>query len=278
VLFPDDGITKGELAAYYEAIAPPILPHIVNRPLTIVRCPKGLPGKCFYQRHINESLPSALRGVNVREGDEVVRYIVIDDLQGLISLIQLSTLEIHPWGSTADDVEHPNRLIFDLDPAPGVVWKRVVEAAMTVRDILAAANLTSFVQTSGGKGLHVIVPIVPQANWGQAKAFCQAVAQLIASREPKKYTAILSKSKREGKIFIDYLRNGRGATSVASYSSRARPSASVATPLSWLELSRIRSADVFTVKNLQKRLKSLKGDPWAGYFLIRQQLPQLSPK
>jgi len=273
MLYPKVKVTKRNLAEFYEAIAERILPHIINRPLTIVRCPKGLPSKCFYQRHMNETLPPTLRGVRVCEGDEVVQYIVLDDLAGLVSLVQLSTLEIHPWGAMADAIDRPNRLIFDLDPGPGVPWKRVVEAAMTTRDILASANLQSFVQTSGGKGLHVIVPIMPRADWDEAKAFCKAVAQVMATREPKKYTATLSKSKREGKVFIDYLRNGKGATSVASYSARARDGASVATPLSWEELPDLRRADAFTVKNLPQRLQAQKADPWKAYFKLRQYLP-----
>ena len=273
VMYPKPGVTKLDLARFYEQIAGWILPHIVNRPLTIVRCPKGLPSKCFYQRQLTDSLPPTLRGVRVREDSEVVQYIVLDDLAGLISLVQFSTLEIHPWGSLADDIERPNRLIFDLDPGPAVTWKRVVEAALTTRDILAAANLQSFVQTSGGKGLHVIVPIVPRAEWDEAKAFCRAVAQVMAAREPRKYTATLSKSKREGKVFVDYLRNGRGATSVASYSTRARDSASVATPVAWEELSQVRRADGFAVKNLLKRLQSQRADPWQSYFNVRQHLP-----
>lgn len=273
MLYPKAKVTKRDLAEFYETIAKWILPHIVNRPLTIVRCPKGLPNKCFYQRHLNETLPPTLRGVRVREGSELVQYIVLDNLAGLISLVQLSTLEIHPWGSMADDVERPNRLIFDLDPGPGVPWKRVVEAARTTRDILAAAELQSFVQTSGGKGLHVVVPIVARAGWDEAKAFCKAVAQLMASREPTKYTATLSKSRREGKVFVDYLRNGRGATSVASYSSRARDTASVATPLTWAELPGLRRANGFSVRNLPRRLDALKADPWESFFTLRQQLP-----
>jgi bifunctional non-homologous end joining protein LigD len=275
VMYPQGhrGITKRDVAAYYETIADRILPHIVNRPLTIVRCPKGLPSKCFYQRHLNQTMPAALRSVNVREDDRLVQYIVLDDLAGLISLVQHSTLEIHPWGSQVDSIEQPDRLVFDLDPGPGVSWKRVVEAARSAREVLASIKLQSFVQTSGGKGLHVIVPIVPRAGWPEAKSFCEAVAQFMAKREPSKYTATLSKARRVDRIFVDYLRNGRGATSVAPYSTRARAEATVACPIRWEELSTVRSASAFTLRNVLKRLAALKADPWQGYFALKQHLP-----
>ena len=276
VMYPDAKLTKLDVARYYEAIAPRILPHIVNRPLTIVRCPKGLPSKCFYQRHLTETLPAALRGVNVLEKGQVYQYIVVDDLEGLISLVQHSTLEFHPWGSRADDLDRPDRLVFDLDPGPDVSWQRVREAALRTRDVLAAAKLKSFVQTSGGKGLHVVVPIVPRANWEEARSFCQAVAQFMAAQEPSRYTAILSKSKRTGKIFIDYLRNSRGATSVAPYSTRARPGAKVATPIRWDELPKIRGADVFDVRDVSRRVGRGSRDPWEDYFDVRKDLPKVA--
>jgi DNA ligase D-like protein (predicted polymerase) len=206
-------------------------------------------------------------------GRALEQYIVIDDLSGLISLVQFSTLEIHPWGAPATDIERPDRLIFDLDPGPGVPWEAVVEAARTVRNSLASVNLKSFVQISGGKGLHVVFPIVPRAEWDEAKAFCKAVAEFIASREPKKYTANMSKQRRERRIFIDYLRNGRGATSVAPYSTRVRPLASVATPLRWEELGAIESPSQYTVKNLNRRLVPARRDPWEGFFDLQQSLP-----
>jgi bifunctional non-homologous end joining protein LigD len=273
VLYPEDKITKIDLARFFDEIADWILPHVTKRPLTLVRCPRGHQQKCFFQKHVNETLPAAIRGVEIREKTGKGRYIVIDDRTGLISLIQLGTLELHPWGCRADDVEHPDRLVFDLDPGPGVRWNSMIEAAGLTRRLLASAGLESFVQTSGGKGLHVVVPLLPKAGWDDAKAFCRAVAHTMQQHDPARYIATMSKSLRKGKIFIDYLRNSRGATSVAPYSTRARPHATVATPLRWDELDSITDAAAFNVKNLRRRLAKMKSDPWNGYFGIDQTLP-----
>jgi bifunctional non-homologous end joining protein LigD len=199
--------------------------------------------------------------------------LAISNFEGLLDLVQAGVVEIHPWGSTLAQLEKPDRLIFDLDPGEDVPWSAVIEAARDVRGRLEELGLRSFVKTSGGKGLHVVLPIEPTVGWDEAKAFTQSIAEDMAKARPERYVAIMSKSARRGRIFIDYLRNGRGATAVAPYSTRALPMASVSTPLAWDELSETIRADHFKIDNLRQRLDVLKEDPWADLFTLRQQLP-----
>jgi bifunctional non-homologous end joining protein LigD len=249
-----------------------MLPHVVSRPLTLVRCPAGQSGQCFYQKHLVDSMPESVRGVAIKEKDGVDEYVVIDDLPGLISLVQLGVMEFHPWPAREDKVERPDRLVFDVDPDEKVSWAAVRQAAIDVRDCLEALGLQSFLRTSGGKGLHVVAPIDRRSSWDAVKEFARGVAELMVRAAPDSYVANMSKAKRRGKIFIDYLRNQRGATAVASYSTRARPGAPVATPLAWEELAKLRSADWFTVENLPHRLKRLQADPWEALFGVRQSI------
>ncbi|MCK9295482.1 MAG: DNA ligase D [Desulfobulbaceae bacterium] len=276
VLFPEQGVTKRALAQFYATIADFILPHVRHRPLTLLRCPQGRQGGCFYQKHLKESLPEALRAIPVMEKDGTTgEYLVIDDIQGLISLVQLGVLEIHPWGSSETDLEKPDILTFDLDPGPGLGWPEVIEGARLLRRRLEELGLQSFVKTSGGKGLHLVVPIQRRTGWREAKAFAGEVARDLARRRPDRFTAEMQKAKRQGRIFIDYLRNDRGATTVAAYSTRAGAGAPVSTPIRWEELSRAMTPDRFRIDNLPKRLAALKKDPWQGFFAIRQGLPAL---
>ena len=272
VLYPEQGITKKELARYYESVADWILPHVAERPLTIVRCPQGREKTCFYQKHLNEGMPAALYGVAIAEKTGEGVYVALRDLSGLISLVQIGALEIHPWGSRNDDVEKPDRLTIDLDPGPDVPWARVIEAAIHVRAVLEDAGLESFVKTTGGKGLHVVVPLTRRSGWDEAKAFSEAVSNAVTSSDPSRYVAVMTKAKRQGKIYIDFHRNGRGATAVAAYSTRARAGATVSMPLRWEELEAGATADQFTLQNVQARLKSPKQDAWAGFFDVRQSI------
>lgn len=272
VLYPDDGITKLELATYYQSIAEWVLPHMVNRPLVLVRCPSGQQGKCFYQKHPTTGTPEALRRIPIRESDGTHDYVVVDDVKGLISLVQMGSLEIHAWGSRADNLEHPDRLIFDLDPDTELAWNQVVASARQVRDFLHELGLESFVKTTGGKGLHLVVPIERRHKWPEVKAFCKRVADLIVAAAPDRYTANMSKAARPGKIFIDYLRNARGATAIVPYSTRVRPDATVPVPLTWEELTSDMRSDHFTIRNVVHRLTSLKADPWASLSQVRQSL------
>lgn len=274
VLYPEQGVTKRALAEFYATIADFILPHVIHRPLTLLRCPDGRLGECFYQKHLGESAPDALRTIPISEKRRSEDYVVIDDIQGLISLAQLGVLEIHPWGSSEADIEKPDMLTFDLDPGPDVAWPMLVEGARFLRHRLEELNLTSFVKTSGGKGLHVVVPIQPRTEWAEAKAFAGAVARDLARRRPDRFTAEMKKTKRQGRILIDYLRNDRGATAVAAYSTRAGAGAPVSAPIRWDELTRTAASDRYRLDNLPKRLAALKNDPWEDFFQVRQWMPK----
>lgn len=271
VLYPEANITKLELARYYEEIADWILPHVALRPLTMVRCPEGY-RRCFYQKHIEENLPESFKRINVKERKASGRYVMIDSLPGLISLVQMGVLEIHTWGSRAEHVEMPDQLIFDLDPDSGLAWRRVVEAARLLRRRVAELGLEAFVKTTGGKGLHIVVPVAPEVDWEEAKEFTKNVAESIARNAPDRYLTNMSKTKRAGKIFIDYLRNGRGATAVAAYSTRARAGAPVSVPLRWEELDDDIRGDHFTLRNVRQRLTRLRKDPWANFSNSRRSI------
>src|SRR5260370_9545887 len=227
--------------------------------------------QCFYGKDGGAGV-----GKGVRPGDvgEAKAMLGICDLEGLIGVVQAGVLEIHPWGSTVRDLEHPDRLIFDLDPGEGVVWDRVVAAAVETRQRLKDLGLESFVKTSGGKGLHVMLPIEPEFDWDRVKAFSKTISDSMAADTPDRYAATMSKQLRRGKIYVDYLRNSRGATAVAAYSTRARPGAPASTPLEWPELSDAITPDHSHVDNLRQRLAFLKRRPGPGFFQIRQRLPR----
>jgi len=269
VVYPDQGATKRDLAVYYTSIAERILPHLAGRPLSLVRCPKGRAGECFYQKHVDEHFPDAVVRVEVAEKDGREVYGMVESVEGLVAMVQMGVLELHTWGARHDRIERPDRLVFDLDPEEGLGWERVVEAARDVRDRLSGLGLESFVKTTGGKGLHVVAPIERRTGWDDLKGFARGVAESMVRDAPGRYTDNMSKAKRQGKVFIDYLRNGRGATFIAAYSTRARPGATVSVPVRWDELARVRP-DGYDVGNLLRRLASLKTDPWAGFDDLRQ--------
>jgi len=272
ILYPHFGITKADLARYYQQVADRMLPYITGRPLSLVRCPQGSTGACFYQKHFSETLPEPLKPIAIREENEEKNYIYIEDLAGLIALVQINVLEIHPWGCRIDRLEAPDTLIFDIDPDPQLPWEHVVHAAWHLRGILQGRGFSAFVKNSGGKGLHVQMPLDREADWNEVKTYAHDVAALMAAQQPQRYTANARKASRKGKIYIDYLRNARGATSVAPYSTRARTGAPVSTPLFWEELSSRLGPDAFTVNNLPDRLTRLKNDPWNDYARIRNSL------
>lgn len=278
ILYPKQGITKLDLASYYQTVADRILPYLSDRPLVLVRCPDGSEKGCFYQKHPGAGVPAALRRVPIREKNKTEDYVIVDDLAGLISLAQLGVLEIHAWGSRADKLESPDRLIFDLDPDTRVAWSVVVAAARQMREFLRELGLASFVKTTGGKGLHLVIPIERRHDWDDVKAFCKNVAEAIVAADPARYTANMSKAARPGKIYIDYLRNGRGATAIVPYSTRARPDAPVSVPLTWNELSPRLQSDHFTLRNIDARLKSLKRDPWQAFSSTKQSLKRAMAK
>ena len=273
VLYPAQGITKQELAAYYEAIAPVMLPHVTGRPLVLVRCPEGQRKQCFYQKHWSAGLPEALDTVDIEEASGKVRlYVTLDDAAGLVSLIQHGVLEIHVWGARADHVDLPDRIVFDLDPGPGVTWRRVIEGARELKERLDALQLDTWLKTSGGKGVHVVLPIARRSTWDDVTAFARAMAYGMASDSPKKYIAKASKAARKGLIFVDWMRNTRGATAVAPWSTRARPEAPIAVPVDWDAIDELKSGDQFQFASIPELVRKRQRDPWADLPKSRQRL------
>lgn len=269
VYWKDAGVRKRDLAEYYVKIWKWMQPHVAGRPIALLRCPEGTSGQCFFQKHAAAGIATEHLHEVVEKGEKIIS---IDTLAGLISLVQAGVLEVHTRGATVDDRAHADRLVFDLDPGPGTGWRDVVAAAREVRARLAKLKMKSFVKTSGGKGLHVVLPVKP-TPWDEAKDFAHAIAASMAADEPARYTATVTKSKRKGRVFIDYLRNSREATAVAPYSSRARPGAPVSVPLEWSELGSVKSASHYTVKNLAQRLARVRRDPWAGIGRAKHTLP-----
>jgi bifunctional non-homologous end joining protein LigD len=272
VLFPGAGLTKRDVALYYERIADWILPHLADRPLTLVRCPEGQGGECFYQKHVTDQFHDSVRRVPVEEGGKTVPYGAVDSVAGLVALVQMSVLELHIWGSHRDQIERPDYAVFDLDPDEGLDWERVVEAALELRQLLADAGLRTFLKTTGGKGLHVVLPLARRHTWDEVKGFTRAVTEAMVAAAPGRYTSNLLKARRKGRIFIDYLRNGRGATSIAAYSCRARPGAPVSAPLDWEELGTAVRADTYTIETLPARLEALAADPWSELRSVKQSI------
>jgi bifunctional non-homologous end joining protein LigD len=248
VVYPDAGYTKQQVWDYHLAAAERLLPELRGRLLSIVRCPDGIGGQRFFQKHAGRGFGDAVHRHAITEADgERAEYFYIDDLAGLMQLVQMNTLEFHPWGSTVDDLERPDRIVFDLDPDEGIAWTQVKAAAVDVRERLAEVGLDSYPKLTGGKGVHVVVPLAPDADWDRIRAFCDAFASAMAAQAPDRFVATMSKAKREGRIFIDWLRNGRGATSIASWSLRARPDAPAAVPLTWDALKGVRRAARWTL-------------------------------
>lgn len=273
VLYQESGLTKAALLAYYAVVEPLMMPLVANRPLTLVRCPNGASKHCFFQKHAKDGVPKAIHRVPIEEDDgESADYMAIDDRDGLLAAVQLGSLELHTWGCHIDKPEKPDLLVMDLDPDPTVPFARVIEAAQEVRALFEGAGLDTWVKTTGGKGLHVCVPIARRIDWEQAKAFTKGIAEALVERAPDRYTANMAKAQRKGKIFVDYLRNGRGATAIAPYSTRARAGATVATPLAWDELDEDLDPQAFNIRTLPERIDRWKKDPWAGFMSCKQSI------
>jgi bifunctional non-homologous end joining protein LigD len=268
VYWPDLGITKRELAAYYEAVAERALPGLVQRPLTLLRCPEGIEGECFYQKAANESVPEAVGRVRVR-GDKQA-YAMVTDLTSLVSLVQIGALELHVWGARADRLERPDIVVFDIDPDTAVEFARVVETALVLRTYLSELGLAAFARVTGGKGVHVVAPLVRRATWDDVRDFSKGVAEELVRLAPGHFTAKMAKSRRKGKIFIDWVRNTREATAIASYSARARPGAPVALPIAWDELESLRAPLHESVRQAPARMDL--PDPWADFEASRRPL------
>jgi bifunctional non-homologous end joining protein LigD len=271
VLYPEQGITKGQLIAYLAVVSEWMLPHVADRPLTIVRCPEGRKKPCFFQKHVLAGSPSAIHKLPIAEVDgELVDYMRIDNMPGLVALAQLGTLELHTWGSRADKPERPDVMVFDLDPDVGLGWDKVALAAFAMRRKLHDLGLTSFLKTTGGKGLHVVVPVERRLDWDEFKQFTKQVVEAMEREEPALYTTNMAKAARKGKIFLDYLRNGRNATFIAPYSPRARDGATVAVPITWEELAHGVDPLAFNTASVPRRLANLAEDPWKGIYDVKQ--------
>ncbi|HSC17457.1 MAG TPA: non-homologous end-joining DNA ligase, partial [Rhizomicrobium sp.] len=276
ILYPEQGITKLALAEYYEALADWMLPHLVNRPISLVRCPAGRAKKCFFQRHAGSGVPPQLSEVPIEGFGEEEAFLYIRNVSGLMALVQMGVLEMHPWGSRVDNPMKPDRMIFDLDPGEGLAFSEVVKAAKELRAFLEELGLVSFLKTTGGKGLHIVVPIARRYSWPEVKTFAKRVGELMTAKSPERYLTRISIAERRGKIFIDYLRNDPTSTAVGPYSTRAREGAPVATPLSWEELTPKLDPKAFDIKSVPKRLSKLKSDPWDGIAKLAQKLPSLA--
>jgi bifunctional non-homologous end joining protein LigD len=274
MIYPELGISKIQLARYFERIGDWILPHVAGRPLTLVHCPDGLAAPCHYLKHAKAWGPNALRRVRIQEKTKVGEYLIADSVEAVVSLAQMGIVEIHTWNATAEDVERPNRLVWDLDPGPEVTWKQVVKAAKLVRDVLATLGIRSWVKTTGGRGLHVVVPLRPRRNVAACLDFSRAVAEAIEQTNAGLYTTQFTKAGRERKILIDYLRHNRTNTSVCAFSPRARPGAAVSVPMAWSEL-RDRPAR-WTLLSVPRRLARLTRDPWQQYWTSPQDISDVS--
>jgi bifunctional non-homologous end joining protein LigD len=271
ILYPGTRLTKLDIARYYAAISDWALPHLSRRMLTLVRSP-AVGKKTFYQKHIGAEAPEAIKRFELDDGEGPETYPYIEDLPGLIGLVQMGVLEIHPWGSKLDALETPDRVTIDLDPDEDLAWDRVAEAAIDVREALRSVGLKSFAKTTGGKGLHVVIPLAPKLDWDEVKAFAKWIADSFTEQRPEDFTANMAKKARQGRIYIDYLRNGRGATAVGAYSPRARPGALVSAPLSWEEVENGIRPEGFTVETVPNRLARLEADPWEEMQNLRQSI------
>nr|BDT26927.1 DNA ligase D [Bacteriovorax sp. HI3] len=275
ILYPEDQITKQDLLDYYKAIEKWIIPHLKDRPLALLRCPAGYDHTCFFQKHAEtdeEGIKSQDIVSKLKEKKEQVLY--IDSIDGLRELVQLGTLEIHVRGGDYQHIDYANQIVFDFDPDEGMSFEKVKSAAFELKALLEKLKLKSFIKVSGGKGLHVQVPVSPQYNWDEIKEFAKKICEQMESAHPEKYTTTVSKAKRKGKIFLDYLRNGYGATAIAPYSVRAREHAPVALPITWAEAKKLKSGHSYTLKDVPKLLKK-RSDPWKGYLKLKQKIKVL---
>ena len=280
IIYPKEKLTKLDVAEYYDTVTKWILPHVADRPLSLVRCPQGASKPCFYSKHFADDLPEGVIAIPQTGKDKAGEkpFVAIDSPTGLRAVVQRSSLEIHPWGCHRNDIERPDQIVMDFDPDVGHDFELVKEGALELREILTALKIKSFLKVTGGKGLHVQFPFEPLYGWDQVKEFARTLALEMVARFPKAYTANIAKKARKGKIFIDYLRNGRGATAVAPYSLRARTLSAVAMPIFWDDLEALPRADVFTLNTALQHLKARKADPWKGYLSTRQKISILKEK
>ncbi|MEP6832260.1 MAG: non-homologous end-joining DNA ligase [Gemmatimonas sp.] len=272
-VYPDSHLTKLQLAEFYEAVAPLMLPHIKNRPISSVRCPDGIAGQCFFQKHWPPKGGAKITTKPVAEGSgEPEPYAFASNARDLVALVQHGTVETHIWGSRFDSLDKPDRLVLDLDPGPGITWRTIKSAALDVRELFASLELESWVKLTGGKGIHVVVPIERRADWNVVNGFAKAAAERLMRDNPKRYVAKASKAIRDNHIFVDWLRNSRGATYAAPWCARARPGAPVSVPITWDELADIKKPDQFTIPVVMKMVAKGTTDPWKDMLTFKQRL------
>ncbi len=275
VIFPGDGLTKGDLADYYVAVEALMLVEMANRPISLIRCPQGRAKKCFFQKHDSGAMGSDVKHVPIEESDgEVQDYLYVKDARGILACVQMGTIEFHGWGSRTRKLEYPDRLVFDLDPDEGLEFEKVKEAAVRLRALLADLGLVTFPMLTGGKGIHVIAPLDAKTDWPKVKSFAERFSRAIAEAEPELFTANIRKNQRKGRIFLDWLRNQRGATAVMPYSARARDGAPVAAPIAWEELDKFGSGAAFTIRDAEELIDRAGSKLLAGWGQARQKLPK----
>ena len=272
VYYPGIGLTKLGVANYYETVAPYLLTYVERRPISLVRCPDGIDGQRFFQRHEMKGMSDAIKQIPIAGGESKKPYLYIDSEKGLFGLVQIGTLEIHDWGVSVAHIDKPDRIVFDLDPDEDLPLPILKAATAEVCAFLADLGLKSYLKSTGGKGLHLVAPLTPKLGWNEVKAFAKAVADALVAARPDRYTANPLKKTRQGKIFVDYLRNQRGGSAIVNYSTRAKEGAPVACPLRWDELKGLKTAAPYNVKTLPARLKALKTDPWEGFASTRQSI------
>jgi DNA polymerase LigD, polymerase domain len=276
LVYPELGISKLKLVEYYDAVGKWMLPHVAGRPLTLVHCPSGVSGPCTFMKHSKTWGPNIIRRVAIQEKKKVGEYMVADSVAAIVALAQMGILEIHTWNSTADAIERPDRIVIDLDPGENVEWTRVIDAARLVRKVVKALGLTSFVKTTGGRGLHVVIPLEPKAEWSLCLELARGLSEALERSDPEAFTTKFAKAGRESKILVDYLRNNRTNTSVAAYSTRANAAATVSVPLAWTELKPALDPASFSIVTVPRRLHRLRADPWKAYWTTRQHIsPQM---
>ena len=276
VIFADPGVTKGQLAQYYGAVSEWILRDIADHPVSLLRCPEGTSGDCFYQRSPGTGLGADVKPFRWKHKGKSYEYLYVRDEKGLIELVQMGAIEIHPWGARVERIDYPDRLIFDLDPDTGVPFDVVKLAARDLRRRLEESGLESYLKCTGGKGLHVTVPLAEKDKWAAVKRFAASIAEKMVREVPEAYVATMSKGKRKGKIFVDYFRNDYTATAIADFGVRARPGAPVAVPLEWKELDTLKAANQFSMQDVLARLKKSKPKP--ARYTNRQRIPASGAK
>ncbi|HUQ18306.1 MAG TPA: non-homologous end-joining DNA ligase [Gemmatimonadaceae bacterium] len=272
VVYPAIGITKLDVARYYETIGDWIVPHVEGRPLTLVLCPEGMSGQCLFLKHAKVWGPKVIRRIRIQEKKKIGEYMIADSISAVVALAQMGILEIHTWNTTSKHIEKPNRIVIDLDPGENVKWTQVISAARLVRKVLSAVELDSFVKTTGGRGLHVVVPITPRCDWSKCLEFSRSLAYAIARNDPDNFTTNFSKAGRESKILIDFMRNNRTNTSVSAFSTRAKDTAPVSVPITWNDLKSSLNPSSFTIQTVPRRLAKLRTDAWKGYWTTKQRL------